>query len=420
MVTTPESSGGIKRVRRVGKRVAAAEPKVAPLSVAPSSAPLSVMSAPPSVTSVVTPVLAPASPVSSFFTVGSVKSGDITSFLRQLIMLIEAGTPLLRSLNTLAERGEKPSVRALVADIAHYVENGNPLWQAFERHPGYFDTVFVNLVKASEASGTLVAVLQRLISYRERREMLIKRVRSGMLYPAILVVACFAVIVLIAWVIVPTFEDVFAKLQVNVPASTRYFMGGAKLVGQFWWVGILFIGVLVLVYKYWYVQNPLRRLTADRYKLKIPIIGNILLKNAIVEFSRTLSLLLKSGMSMMATLDLVRNAIHNRAFANTIQSMRDSVERGEGLERPMRQASDIIPGVVVDMLVTGEESGRLDVIADQIAATYEEEVNIAISSLSDALQPILTIIIGVMVVALMLSIFVPLINMINTLGASGA
>jgi len=174
---------------------------------------------------------------------------------------------------------------------------------------------------------------------------------------------------------------------------------------------------LVALYKLWYVQNPVRRLAADRMKLRMPILGPILRKNAIVEMTRTLALLLKSGLSMMSTLDLVRNAIHNRAVAQSLQYMRDSVERGGGLEQPLRQSSDVIPPVVADMLVTGEESGRLDSIAEQIADTYEEEVNISLSTLGEALQPLLTVFLGAVVVLVMLAVFIPLVNMINSLGA---
>jgi type IV pilus assembly protein PilC len=335
-------------------------------------------------------------------------------------MMVEAGTPLLRSLRTLSQRGEKASVRALVADIAQYVEMGNPLWQAFERYPKYFDIVFVNLVKASEASGTLVPVLQRMVAYRERREILRKRVRAGMLYPVVLLIACLAVVMLIAKVIVPEFEDMFTKFNVELPAYTKGFMAVSKAVGSYWWVGVLVIVGLVLIYKLWYVQSPLRRIAADRMKLRIPIVGKILLKNAIVEFTRTLALLLKSGLSMMTTLELVRNAIHNRAFAQTIQGMRDSVEQGGGLEQPMRAAGSIIPGVVADMMVTGEESGRLDSIAEQVANTYEEDVNVSIAALGDALQPILTIFLGAIVILVVLAVFIPLISMIDQLGAGGA
>jgi type IV pilus assembly protein PilC len=350
-------------------------------------------------------------------TLGGIRSADVTVFLRQLIMLLDAGTPILKSLKSLSERGEKMAVRALVSDIAQYVEMGNPLWQAFERHPRYFDTVFVSLIKASEASGTLTTVLQRTVKYRERREILRKRVRGAMFYPVILLFACCAAVLFICWVVLPEFEAMFSKFNVQLPTLTVYFMRVAHIIGAYWWIGVLVVAGLVALYKLWYVQNPVRRLAADRMKLRMPIVGVILRKNAIVEMTRTLALLLKSGLSMMSTLDLVRNAIHNRAVAQSLQYMRDSVERGGGLEQPLRQSSDVIPPVVADMLVTGEESGRLDSIAEQIADTYEEEVNISLSTLGEALQPILTIFLGAVVVLVMLAVFIPLVNMINSLGA---
>jgi type II secretory pathway component PulF len=402
--SSDKSGGGLKRVRRPGPKT----PDAAAASARPAPIQVSV----PRVVTAPRPV--------RFAVGGGVRRNDITVFLRQLILLLDSGTPLLKSLKSLSERGEKEVVRALVSDIAQYVETGNPLWQAFERHPRYFDTVFVNLIKASEASGTLTTVLQRLVVYRERREMLVKRIRGAMMYPVILLVACFGAVLFISMVVVPEFQTMFEKFNVQLPRLTVYFIGTTTLISRYWWLGVLILAVLIALYKLWYVQNPIRRIRADRMKLRLPVLGPILRKNAIVEFSRTLALLLRSGLSMMATLDLVRNAIHNRAVAHTLQGMRDSVERGGGLEQPMRQASDIIPAVVADMMVTGEESGRLDSIAEQIANAYEEEVNISISTLGDTLQPILTVIIGVLVILLMLSVFLPLVNMINSLGAGGA
>ena len=404
MATKGDKPGGqTKRVRATTKRKPSAVKKTAAARRVPED--------------VLTPTEVAPRPPSQFFQTSSVHPGDVTAFLRQLIMMLEAGTPLLRSLKTLAERGHKSSMRGLVGDIAMYVEMGNPLWQAFERHPKYFDTVFVNLIKASEASGTLVTVLERVAEYRARRAMLRSRVRAGMLYPVILVFVCFGVVLFISKGIMPEFENLFTKFDVEIGGWTRFFMWASKAFGDFWWVGLLVIAGLVLVYKLWYVQHPLRRLTADRMKLKLPVVGNILLKNATVEFSRTLAMLLKSGLSMMATLELCRNAIHNRAFAHTLQGMRDSVEQGGGLEKPMRAAADIIPPVVTDMVVTGEETGRLDSIAEQIAETYEEEVGIAIDGLGEALQPILTIILGIIVGLVILSVGIPLISMIEQLGA---
>ena len=400
-------AGGVRRVRRTTRKLS----DEGIVDRTPSEQPVA---APPRVVALPTSLGVP-----RFGSVGSIRSSDINNVLRQLIMLLEAGTPLLKAMKTLSERGEKASVRALISDMSQYIETGNPMWQAFDRHPKYFDTVFVNLIKASEASGTLVTVLQRVVSYRERRELLKKRVRGAMFYPAILVLACLGAVIFISEVVVPTFVDLFKKFDTALPPLTKAFIATSTFVSQHWIHGVILLAVLIAVYKFWYVRNPLRRLRADYYKLKIPIVGPILRKNAIVEMTRTLALLLKSGLSMMATLELVRNAIHNRAVAQTLQAMRDSVESGAGLEIPLRQASNVIPPVVADMMVTGEESGRLDSIADQIANTYEEEVNIAIATLGDALQPILTIVIGVFVILLMLAVFMPLVSMMNSLGGGG-
>jgi len=348
---------------------------------------------------------------------GTVRHSEVTNFLRQLIMLIEAGTPLLKSLKTLSKRGESAAVRGLVSDICLYVEGGNPLWQSFDRHPRYFDTVFVNLIKASEASGTLTTVLRRVVDYRQKRELLRKRVRGAMIYPVLLVIACFGVMMLLTNFVVPQFAEMFTKQNIEIPETTQVFLKVSDLFREWWWTPVVVVIVLVLIYKVWFVRSPLRRLAADRIKIKIPITGPIVHKNAIVELTRTMSLLLRSGLSMMSTLDLTRNAIHNRAVALSLQAVRDSVEQGGGLEAPLRASSDVIPAVVTDMFVTGEEAGSVDQIAEQIADIYEEEVQIAVDGLGEALQPVFTLVIGLAVVVLFVALFYPIVSMIEKISA---
>lgn len=356
-----------------------------------------------------------------FLLSGRARKTDVTAFLRQLVMLLDAGTPILKSLKTLAERGSRAGIRALVGDIAEYVEAGNPLWQAFERHPAHFDTIFVNMIKASEASGTLTTVLTRQVEYQERREQLRKRVKGALAYPVVLLFVCAVVIGVIVKIVIPQFEDLFRKLDVQTHWFTDYFIAVSKWIGG--WGGIeIIVAIIALVILYKLVtRRPLWRLKADRIKFFLPVIGNIVQKNAVVEFTRTLSLLLGSGLPMMATLELVRSAIRNKAAANVIQDLRDAVERGEGIEGPLRAVPGIIPPVVTDMLVTGEESGQLDKIGDQIAAVYEDDVRIAINALGDLLQPILTVFIGALVLLLAMALFVPMVQMIQQLseGASG-
>jgi len=348
-----------------------------------------------------------------------VRSADVTNFLRQYIMLLESGTPILRSLRSLASRAENLAVKGLINDIALYVEGGNTLWQAFDRHPRYFDSVFVNLIKASEASGTLTTVLRRLVTYREGREMLRKKVRGAMIYPVLLIIACAGALFVITSFVVPVFADFFERADMNTPASTKLLIELSALTRLWWWLPFVLLVILGLVYKLWLTKTPERRIKADYYKLKIPVLGAIIHKNALVEMCRTMGLLLRSGLSMMATLDLTRSAIHNRAVAETLKAMRHSVEQGGSLEEPMRQSKSI-PPVVTDMFVTGEESGKVDQIAEQIADIYDEEVKLAVAGLGEVLQPIFTIIVGIAVLILFVSLFLPMITMIDQLGAGSS
>jgi type IV pilus assembly protein PilC len=351
---------------------------------------------------------------------GRVRDSDVNDFMRQLIMLLEAGTPLLRSLTILSTRGERAAVRNMVADITQYVENGNALWQAFERWPRTFMPVEINLIKAAEASGTLNVILKRMVLYRERRHMLTKRIKGAMWYPVILVVTCVAVLFLIAKVVVPQFKELFDRLDIpadKVPPLTHFVMNGAEVLTSVpVIIGIVVVLIAIPVAYSFAVRIPRIRYAVDHIKLRLPRIGkSITRKSAVVDMTRSMALLLRSGLSMMTTLDLVRANVRNTAVAAVVGQVRDSVERGEGIEEPLRRASGIIPPVVTDMLVTGEDSGQLDQIAEHIADTYEEEVNITIGTIGELMQPILTVFLGVVVLVLFVSLFLPILTTINTL-----
>jgi len=230
------------------------------------------------------------------------------------------------------------------------------------------------------------------------------------------------VIMIIGKYVLPEFAKIFDQIgREGVPPFTKRFIATVDAITNFnnIIVTLIVLVVLFILYK-WLTTKPLYRLKADKWKLKIPYVGpNILRKTAIVEMTQNLQLLLGSGLSMMVTLDLVRNAVHNRAVGNVMQDLRDSVERGEGIEQPLRDVPRIVPAVVTDMLVTGEESGQLDRIAGQVAETYEEEVNIHINTLAELMPPILALVMGAFVLLLALAVFVPLITMLDQLQVAG-
>jgi type IV pilus assembly protein PilC len=359
-------------------------------------------------------------PAASAGFMSSVSKRQVTDFLRQLIMLLRAGTPILRSLQTLSKRSSNRATRALIADITQYVEAGNPLWQAFDRHPKYFDRVFVNLIRASEASGTLVTVLSRLVSYRTKQELLRKRVRGALFYPVILIIACTLVLLLLTKYVVPEFKDIFDKANIVPNAFTQWVFDVSEAVGTYWWTPYAAVFVLIVLYGFAVKKSPTAKMLFDNLKIRIPIVGDIMHQSALVDLSRTLALLIRSGVSMMQTLELTRSSVRNLFVADCLKDVRDSIERGGGMEGPLRKNSRAIPPVMTDMLVTGEESGRVDEIADQIAEIYEEEVEIKTQTLGEALQPIFTIIVGVGVIILFIALFLPLITSMDQLaGNSG-
>jgi len=402
--------------RRPVSRHSAALPEVESLTheleLERPHAPKAEMRAMPSAHATAEPVGAPSR--------GHIRNRDITVFLRQLIMMFEAGTPILKALKSLSRRGENKTMRTLVGGIAEYVEAGNPLWQAFAREGRAFSPVEVNLIKAAEASGSLPAVLKRIADYREERERLTKQLQVAMIYPVVLVAVAFTVLVVFAIWVMPAFRDILEQMNAKINGYSAFVMGLGDLFAMWWWIfPVGAIGAYCL-YRFWWVRDPMRQLAADKLKLRVPIFGEFARKRATIEFLRTFAMLLRSGVSMMPTLDLCKNSASNRAYIGVIQDMRDSIEAGEGLEAPLRKAEKdkYLAGVVVDMLLTGEESGGLERVADQIASTYEEEIEVGTSALKEAITPIFVVLLGIVVAGIMLALFLPLISMIEAISSS--
>jgi len=349
--------------------------------------------------------------------VGRIRSREITAFLRQLLMLVETGTPISKGLRTLSQRTASPSLHVMTGDVCDYVEAGNPLWQALERFPKYFSPVFVNLMKAGEASGTVPTVLRRLIEYRERSESTRRKVKTAFIYPTIVIAAAVGLVFVMSKFVIPAFTKMFEEVGLEPPTLTRVVMGIAHIIGAYWLLWLILIIALYFVYKV-YAGTAAGRLVVDRLKLKIPGVGRILTSATIAEFTRTFALLLRSGVSILVTLDLTKDAMQNRAFGNSLRAVRDSVERGEGLEAPLRE-NDLIPAIVADMLVTGEESGTLDDISEKIADIYQEDLDIAVETLSGLIEPVMAIVLGVIVLILVLSLFLPYVSMFDQIAGSG-
>lgn len=341
----------------------------------------------------------------------------ITSFLRQLVMLLEAGVTLLRAINTLASRVSNKAFDTVLKDVADRIESGNTLWQSLSNHPKYFNHLFVSIIRAGEASGTLTEIITRLAEYREKKSLLRRQVKAAIAYPAVVFSASIAILVLFLVLVLPEMAAIFSKFDIELPAITKGALAVGRALVDFWWLWILIVaGVIALIVAY--ARTPSGRLNVDRAKLKVPIFGSLITKKVVADFAHTFATLLNAGISILETLDLTKEAVGNKAFAEDLQHVRESIERGEGLEKPLRQ-SDVVPPIVTDMLATGEESGALDRVSLQMATIFEKEVESSVATLKSLIEPVLILVLGLIVGFLVLSFFVPYTSIINQVSTMG-
>ncbi len=335
----------------------------------------------------------------------------ITSFLRQLVMLLEAGVPLLRAMNTLASRTSNKAFAEVLKDVAGRIEAGNTLWQSLSYHPRCFNHLFVSIIKAGETSGTLTDIINHLADYRTKKTLMRKQVRSAIAYPAVVVVASLAVLILFLVVVIPEFESMFTSFDIQLPAITRGALAFSHGLVNFWWLWIVIIGgVAALMISY--TRTPSGHLRLDYWKLRAPVLGEVMTKRVVADFAHSFATLLNAGISILETLDLTKEAVGNDAFAQDLQQVRESIERGEGLEKPLRR-SKVVPPIVTDMLATGEESGSLEKISRQMAEIFEQEVENAVNSLRALIEPVMILGLGLVVLFLTLSFFWPYVSLIN-------
>jgi type II secretory pathway component PulF len=340
-----------------------------------------------------------------------VSEEEITSFLRQLVMLLEAGVPLLRSMNTLATRTSNKAFGAVLKDVADRIEAGNTLWQSFSYHPKCFNHLFVSIIRAGESSGTLTDIMAHLADYREKKAFMRKQVRSAIAYPFVVFIASIAILILFLVVVIPEFEALFSSFDIQLPAITRGALAFSHALVSFWWLWIALIGGTVFLILS-YSRTPAGRLQIDYLKLRAPVFGQVMTKKVVADFAHTFATLLNAGISILETLDLTKEAVGNTAFAKDLQQVRESIERGEGLEKPLRR-SKVVPPLVTDMLATGEESGSLEKVSRQMAVIFEREVEAAVNTLRALIEPVMILGLGLVVLFLTLSFFWPYVSLID-------
>lgn len=343
-----------------------------------------------------------------------IKLDDLVIFSRQLATMVNAGIPLVGALDALQDQMESKVFKTVVKRVRDNVEGGSSLSEALSKQPNAFSPFFINMVKAGESSGNLDEILDRVAVYMEKTIALIRKVKSSLIYPAVVVFMAFTITTFLIVKVVPTFESIFATINVELPLPTLILINISKLVRN--WLPLL---VVILVVSIIAVTRIIRtdkgRLIFDILLLKLPVMGPLLKKVAITRFSRTLSTLQKSGVGILPALEIVGKTSGNKVIEAVVMKTKLSIKEGESIAQPL-MASKVFPPMVTRMISVGEQTGKLEEMLGKVADFYESEVDAAVSGLTSLIEPLIIAFLGIVVGGIVVSMFLPIVKLVEVVG----
>lgn len=345
---------------------------------------------------------------------GKVKPKDLQIFTRQLSTLLQAGIPILQSLDSLARGTRAPVLKAAVADIMMNVQKGKRFADALSEHSNVFDKFFQNMIRAGEESGGLDQILNRLAVYIEKSVKIQSKVKGALVYPvAILAVALLVVSAILIFVI-PKFKELFESSGQELPGITVFVMDMSGFMMSYWY---LIIGALVGAFYGFkaYAATPAGNAQLDDLLLKAPVIGDIVQKGAIARFTRTLGTLLASGVGIMEALDISSKTVSNVTIEKAILRAKLAIQEGKSITVPLSKEK-YIPAMVTQMISVGEQTGNLDSMLSKIADFYEDEVDAAVGAMTSLMEPILMVVLGGMVGFLVIAMYLPIFKLASGVG----
>jgi type IV pilus assembly protein PilC len=342
---------------------------------------------------------------------GGVKTRDVVIMTRQFATMINAGLPLVQALGILADQTENKILADVTRQVVYDVESGHTLADALRKHPKAFSDLFVNMVAAGEAGGILDTILLRLAQFLEKNDAIIRKVKGAMVYPVVIMsVAAIAITVLLIFVI-PTFQSMFASVNLELPLPTRIVIGASNVLKHFWWAMGGAIALAAFGIARYYKTVP-GKLQIDTFMLNVPVLGDVLRKSAVSRFTRTLGTLISSGVSILDGLEITARTAGNQVIHNAVMASRASIAGGETIAAPL-QKSKVFPPMVISMIAVGEQTGGLDEMLSKIADFYDEEVDAAVSTLLSLMEPIMIVVLGVIVGGMVVAMYLPIFDMVN-------
>lgn len=342
---------------------------------------------------------------------GKIRTKDIVIFTRQFSTMINSGLPLVQALDILSRQSENKALQEVTRQVVYDVESGHTVADALGKHPQAFTELYVNMVAAGEAGGILDTILMRLATFMEKNDALVGKVKSAMVYPGVIMgVAAIAISVLLIFVI-PTFEKMFASVNLALPLPTRVVIEMSKFLTSYWWAVIVAVWATVFLVKRYYATSG-GKLQIDKLLLRLPVLGDVLRKSAVSRFTRTLGTLISSGVSILDGLEITAKTAGNRVIHDAIMESRASIAGGDTISAPL-QKSAVFPPMVISMISVGEQTGGLDEMLSKIADFYDTEVDAAVSALLSLMEPLMIVFLGVVVGGMVVAMYLPIFDMIN-------
>lgn len=342
---------------------------------------------------------------------GKVGLVDLILFSRQMYTLMKAGVPIMQALRGLRESTQNPAFASVIQSISDGLDTGLDLSTALKRHGDIFPPLFISMVQVGETTGSLEEVFRQLADYLDREKDTRDRVKSALRYPMFVVIAMVIALAVINIFVIPAFVKIFTSFKIALPLPTRILIATSKFSVAYWPYMLGMMAAIVFMVRQ-YVNTTNGRYKWHRLKLKLPVAGKILYKATLARFARSLAVIIKTGVPLVTGMTVVSRAVDNDYISDRILQMRDSVERGETIARTAL-ATGMFPPLVIQMITVGEESGSVDVLMLNVADYYDREVDYDIKNLSAAIQPILIIVLGILVLILALGVFLPMWDLVQ-------
>lgn len=343
-----------------------------------------------------------------------VSSMDLVVFSRQLATLIDSGVSLITGLNILRDQIENPYLKQIILEMKSDIETGHSLSGSFVKYPHVFPTIFANMIRAGETSGSLNEILERIAEYMENSEALRRKIKSSLTYPAIVVIMAIVVVTFLVLKVVPTFKSVFSSMGGTLPLPTQILIAVSNIGLHFFPVIIAAIAGIFFGAR-WYINTEKGRINFDDYSLKIPVFGPIVKKVAIAKFTRTLSTLVRSGVSILEAFEIAGRVCGNKVIEQATNEIRAQVRAGESIAEPMEKTGKF-PQFVSKMIAIGEQTGELEKMLNKISDYYEGQVNDSLAELTSMIEPMVIAFLGVTVGSIVIAMFLPMFKITQLVG----